>query len=179
MLPLTLLHSDVSSPAVRLWAVVDDLARSAPDVAVTQAALAPVVGLTDRQLRRLLAELRDAGWLEVVRRGPHSAVYRPLNRARPAVDNPDRRRRDDRTLVSALAGSRPDMDVRSDGPGSYYAREEAEGHLVLAVDQRADGAAARRPSWCGSCDQPTRMLDCADGKVRRCPACHPREQAPF
>lgn len=175
MLPLQLLHSDLPAPAKILWAVVDDLARAAPDVAVTQAALAPVVRLTDRQLRRLLAELRDAGWLEVDQRGPRAAVYRPLRRARPhAVGNPGDRRRDDRTLVSGLPRSSPDIDVRADGPGPYYAREEAEGRLSLAVE----GRAAARPAWCGSCHRDTRLVD-VDDKAARCPACHPLSVSPF
>jgi len=35
------------------------------------------------------------------------------------------------------------------------------------------GAAAERPVWCGNCDQTTRHRERDDGRIERCPACHP------
>lgn len=31
----------------------------------------------------------------------------------------------------------------------------------------------KAPQWCGECDQTTRQLETDDGRVRRCPTCHP------
>ncbi|GAA2760014.1 hypothetical protein F4554_005588 [Actinopolymorpha rutila] len=33
--------------------------------------------------------------------------------------------------------------------------------------------AATRPSWCGQCDNQTRMLEASDHRPYRCPSCHP------
>jgi hypothetical protein len=39
--------------------------------------------------------------------------------------------------------------------------------------------AARRPAWCGHCDEQTRMGEHADGAdAGRCPACHPLGESP-
>lgn len=183
MVPLELLHSDVSSDALRLWCVVDDLARQDESAAVSQAALASAAGMgTARRLRRLVAELVAAGWLEVHRRGPRAAAYRPLRRARrpqPAgrpVDN--LRERADTSVRSFTLKSGHQRPVFGAGL-LLRAREEEEArasslgvvdnHLAVA----AGAGAARRPAWCGRCHEPTRMLDLADGRVGRCPACHP------
>jgi hypothetical protein len=32
---------------------------------------------------------------------------------------------------------------------------------------------AARPPWCGTCDPRTRQVELADGRVKRCPYCHP------
>lgn len=39
----------------------------------------------------------------------------------------------------------------------------------------ASGArtAGERSAWCGACDEPTRFVEGADGRMRRCPDCHP------
>lgn len=52
---------------------------------------------------------------------------------------------------------------------------------------RASGASGRPaptgpavravPEWCGECHEGTRMLDLDDGRVARCPRCHPNAQA--
>lgn len=34
-----------------------------------------------------------------------------------------------------------------------------------------------RPDWCGACDEPSRMVETADGRWTRCPACHPAQIA--
>ena len=39
------------------------------------------------------------------------------------------------------------------------------------------GAAAERPCWCGNCDQITRHRERDDGRVERCPTCHPTRLA--
>ncbi len=39
------------------------------------------------------------------------------------------------------------------------------------------GAVAERPDWCGNCDQTTRHRERDDGRVERCPACHPTRLA--
>jgi hypothetical protein len=41
------------------------------------------------------------------------------------------------------------------------------------------GASSGRPRWCRSCDERTRLTDGVDGKVMRCPACHPTSVAPW
>jgi hypothetical protein len=41
------------------------------------------------------------------------------------------------------------------------------------------GTSRRRPVWCRSCDEGTRLVDTVDGGVVRCAVCHPREVAPW
>lgn len=35
-----------------------------------------------------------------------------------------------------------------------------------------------RPPWCGDCDPRTRLAELDDGRIRRCPACHPLRGKP-
>jgi hypothetical protein len=35
--------------------------------------------------------------------------------------------------------------------------------------------AAVKPPWCGACDEDTRLRELPDGRVTRCPDCHPRK----
>ncbi|MQA63912.1 MAG: hypothetical protein GEU86_21155 [Actinophytocola sp.] len=37
----------------------------------------------------------------------------------------------------------------------------------------ASTSAAERPKWCGECDEATRHRERSDGRVERCPTCHP------
>jgi len=52
----------------------------------------------------------------------------------------------------------------------------SEGHLERdCPNQRwiaSDAAADGRPRWCGNCDENSRHIELADGRVKRC-QCHP------
>lgn len=39
----------------------------------------------------------------------------------------------------------------------------------------AEAESRRRPPWCGSCDERTRLSSVGDAGLRRCPTCHPLE----
>ena len=41
----------------------------------------------------------------------------------------------------------------------------------------APRSAPRRPPWCGSCDERTRLLEDDQGRPYRCPECHPKAEA--
>lgn len=49
--------------------------------------------------------------------------------------------------------------------------------LAAQLDHATSSRAARntsdRPAWCGQCEDWNRMLDGADGRMHRCPDCHP------
>ena len=47
--------------------------------------------------------------------------------------------------------------------------------LVALIPEQPPGPArqARWPAWCGSCHETTRLLELEDGRVQRCPDCHP------
>jgi len=40
------------------------------------------------------------------------------------------------------------------------------------------GRPSPRPPWCGSCNQGTRLLERGDGRLARCPRCHPLAAKP-
>lgn len=164
MVPRDLVYSGLPPRAQRLWMVLDDLARSDAAAAVSQAELAGVLGLTDRQIRRLTAVLVEAGWLATHRVNHYGALhYEPLRRARPVDKH--------RTPMSGVLRSAPDADVRcSRAAPLHRAHEEEEGRGLLGVVD--NGGAARRPPWCGSCSEPTRLVEVGD-RVARCPSCHP------
>lgn len=45
---------------------------------------------------------------------------------------------------------------------------------MSTLDNGPDGDALdTRPPWCGTCDQRTRLHERADGRLERCPHCHP------
>lgn len=182
MLPTGLLLSDLSDRAVRVWAILDELARSSPSTDITLAALVTVTGASRRNLSRALAELLVAGWLDRVAGVGRASTYVPLRRPRPvvhpvdgAVDNPGT------DLGHIRPGFQPDLGHI--WPGSptdtlctarARRRKEDNPPSTRPVDNPGGGA-ARRPAWCGHCDQQTRLLGWDDGDAVpvRCPECHP------
>lgn len=91
--------------------------------------------------------------------------------------------------VMAEVTARAPRDIRS--PVRYLeAMKEGDlADIVSAVIDRTDNTdsqepnpptkerpAGGRPPWCGKCHEPTRMIDLLDGRVARCPICHPSKQ---
>lgn len=156
-LPSALLYaSDLPPAAVRLWAVLDDACRSAGDVELRRGALAAAVGVSDRQLRRLVAELVAAGYLEVdvaAGRGQTNR-YRPLRRARTSG-----------TPMSSFSRSKRDAHVPlSRAAVNGTARDE---------EPTTDAAAPAPRTWCGRCEDEHSRGSYVDGRFVRCPDCHP------
>jgi hypothetical protein len=179
MLPTGLLLSDLSDRAIRVWAILDELARSSPSTDITLAALVTVSGASRRNLSRALAELLTAGWLDRVAGNGRASTYVPLRRPRPIgrpvdddVDNPGGDLGHLRPGFAAKLGHiRPGLPAPTLCTARGGRREEPT-PSARPVDNVADGGAARRPAWCGRCDEATRQLEVAD-HVERCPACHP------
>lgn len=48
----------------------------------------------------------------------------------------------------------------------------------LPVPREAPDRAAERPAWCGACDEPSRHTERPDGRLERCPSCHPMRAGP-
>lgn len=184
MLPRALVYAaDVTAPAKICWSVLQDAMRGAPAWTGTTSQLATLVGLDERQARRLTRALAAAGWLVITPAGRAGNRYELLGRAR-VVDDLCTTGSGGRTSMSAQPRSRADIDVRGHGvPTSYpRAREESRGQIELELST-GGGGAPRRPPHCGRCDERTRLLDWidpADGAApRRCPDCHPLVVAPF
>lgn len=178
MIPRALLYSDVVSKDARLlWAVLDDLARDAMGAIAATADLAAVMECSGRQVRRLVVELVDTGWLVVRGRegGRHlGAIYQPCRRPRPVNET--------WTDVSTF----PRLTLDGAGRGrrvmhsSLRAREEEKTGALFDVDGlRSSTAARRRTPWCGVCDRDDhRWIQNADGSVSRCSRCHPANTGP-
>lgn len=179
MVPRALVYADdVSAEAKVCWSVLQDATRGAEAWVGTTSQLARLLGLEERQGRRLATALAGAGWLEVTPAGRRGNRYRLLGRVR-VVDNPGVDVGPGGTSMSPQPGVWPVMNVRGHGvPTSLRAHEESRGQLSL--DWAGDGRRAPRgrPAWCGRCDEPTRHLE-GDGGYRRCPDCHPLAVAPF
>jgi hypothetical protein len=45
--------------------------------------------------------------------------------------------------------------------------------LLRHIDASTYDAPPPHPAWCGCCDSRTRLLELDDGRMRRCPTCHP------
>lgn len=182
MLPTGLLLSDLSDRAVRVWGILDELARSRPSTDITLQLLAGVTGSSRRNLSRALVELLDAGWLDRVAGVGRASTYVPLRRPRPVdnrvddgagtVDNPGA------DLGHIRPGFPADLGhIRPGLPASTLCtararRREEDNPADRPVESAADGGAPRRPTWCGRCDQTTRQVEVGE-HVERCPACHP------
>jgi hypothetical protein len=91
------------------------------------------------------------------------------------------------TQALAEALSRPDADTAT--VKRYAAAKVAEGHTVkyllnglsperltigLPAYRTSASQPAERPAWCGSCDEPTRLVEKNDGRHHPCPECHPK-----
>lgn len=178
MVPTALLLGDVSDRAVRVWAILDELARSSPSTSVAIDQLATVTGTNRRATSRALAELLKHGWLARVGGNGRASTYVPLRRPRPVarpVDNPDQ----DPGHIRPGLGADPGQIW----PGSLAdALITTRAKKAEAKTGRSDvdngGGAARRPPWCGRCDQHTRLVEAGD-RVDRCPSCHPLTVPPF
>jgi hypothetical protein len=175
MVPRALVYADdVSAEAKVCWSVLQDATRGAEAWIGTTSQLARLLGLEERQGRRLAQQLVAAGWLEVGPVGRRGNRYRLLGRARP-VDNPGVDVGPGGTSMSPQPGAWPVTNVRGHGvPTSLHTREEAQGQIPLDWSGGGGRRAPRgRPSWCGRCDEPTRHLEVDAGAYRRCPDCHP------
>lgn len=174
MVPTALRQDPAVSPlAVSLWALLDDVARGEPTVAISVGVLARTMVCSDRTVQRLRRELVAAGWLAHRPGGGRgvAGTWMPLRRARQRV-----------TPLSPYPGSNGDTDVTvsADQDPLLRAGEEAQGWpSSLAGSGSAARPSARRDPWCGSCDEATRLVDVDDGRVARCPACHPLLANPF
>lgn len=186
MLPRALVYAaDVTAPAKICWSVLQDAMRAGAAWTGTTSQLATLVGLDERQARRLTRQLEAAGWLVITAAGRAGNRYELLGRAR-VVDDLCTTAERGRTSMSPQPRSWADINVRGHGvPTSYpCAREEKSGQIAFDLSTGAGGGGApRRPPHCGRCDERTRLLDWidpADGAApRRCPDCHPLVVAPF
>jgi hypothetical protein len=93
--------------------------------------------------------------------------------------------------VMAEVTARAPREIRSPVRYLESMKEGDLADIVAAVLNRTDNTETRqpepdghekpasgRPPWCGQCHEPTRMVDLLDGRVARCPACHPlREES--
>ncbi len=186
MTPTALLYADVSDRAVRIWAILDDIARADPSVRLTLRSIAQLLGTSRRSTSNAVAELLRAGYLQRLPSDGGPSVYAPQHRPRPVskpVENPAV---DGENLGNMLPGLSPDLGNML--PGSlavtlYSARaRRREEATELSTGGCTDGdsraTTSRRP-WCGQCEQRTRLLDEPDGSVRRCPSCHPLTEPRF
>lgn len=184
----------VSSTAVRLWMVLDDVCREQRSAEIETGSLASAIGLGLRQLRTLTQELVDAGWLHVTL-GPgrhNSNRYSPLGRARTdlvgSVDDAVDPGREKRQNTAGFSRSKAAAECRfsSRGTSSLRARQEAQGQTSLDLGLEAGNGSASpspiaappsKPGWCGGefCDPESRLLGRLQGwdVVEKCPACHP------
>lgn len=178
--PRSLVYAGLPPLAVIAWCVLDDLAREQPAVRVTQRVLGATIGVGDRQARRMLELLEDAGFVASLPQAGGPSVYQPLHRPRAVripVDNPVSSDDRPRSSMSGHPGQ-----ICPGLTGVLHARAGEEGQqapaaaaapaaLALTVD-RGRLRAPRRAAWCGACDPDTRLLQRPDG-VARCHACHP------
>jgi len=80
---------DVSIAAPTLYALLGTYADNTTHNAYPgQKRLAEQMGLTDRHIRRLLAELKKTGWLEVRRRRNKTNIYTLRDKPRRQSANP-------------------------------------------------------------------------------------------
>lgn len=185
-LPTDLLYAPaVSARARDLWAILDDICRQQRSVDLPTAALAAAMDLTPRHLRRLVAELVDAGWLHVTTGNGRASVSRftPLGRARPdlvgSVDDAVDPGRERRTSMSPFSRSKADIYVRLSGADTSTprGRQEAEGQTSLELST-PDAGAPRLAPWCGQCDSDGyRWVPADDDTWIRCPRCNPTTAA--
>ncbi|MCL2582957.1 MAG: hypothetical protein FWE35_10915 [Streptosporangiales bacterium] len=58
-------------------------------------------------------------------------------------------------------------------------RNHPEELAALAMPKAGPQGSPPKPPWCGECDRRTRLAETDDGRLRRCPVCHPlRGQQP-
>jgi hypothetical protein len=120
------------------------------------AAVAARTGLKERRVQQLIASAITLGWL---RREPRAG------------------RTNDWVLTvpqPVLEGCTPVQGgVQPSAPGGAV---ECTRRKVPTKGLVARDARTRRP-WCGSCDEATRQVEQDDGRVARCPRCHPNSKS--
>lgn len=178
----------VSPGAARVWLVLDDLARTDPIVRVSRDQLATVADISVRTLTRLLNELCEAGYLRKHRTG-RATVYEPLGRARlgpqlvdnvgdnPAesVDNVGDNGVDNYAI--SVDSTTPDGPNVSHQIGQIWPISTMPIPPIRARVKKGPDTPSW-PAWCGNCDELTRQRERADGRLFRCPSCHPQAYTP-
>lgn len=199
VVPTWVLDSDVNAAAIRLYAVLGRYADQGGTCWPSRATLAARVRVSTDTVDRALRQLVGIGAVTITRRhgtdgSQTSSLYRlhvtpaggaanlrlPSRTSAETPAAPVRHRtrtieRENPPTPGADAPGEPD-----DHQGQHKGcRACGTSPRQLAAAQRAE--AARKPPWCGHCDEQTRTIEFepagknAHTTVQRCHACHPLE----
>lgn len=155
--------------------------------------LAKALEVTDRQVRRYVAEAIGAGVLREVQRGhrlgngiKQPSVYALCLPTEEPLDSrslPDTDVRLSGSSVAVDNQSQPDTHDRSTGHGCppSLSLTGERGRAAPPARKRPGAPALIRPeplAWCGQCDDPRSRLVVDENRdpIGRCPTCHPRSR---
>lgn len=160
-----------------------------PDYSPSLSTLAEATGLDRATVRRHLNRLEKAGWVSRFRPPAERARKEHARTAYALTIPPGLGAESPQPGGSVPLGlGAQDTGARGTEPPNQTVKQEIPPNPPQAGGTRCKKHKARPkaycpdcqlpalaavPAWCGECDQDTRQIEQDDGRVARCPACHP------